>query len=140
MFGGMKVKPFCMVVVQYVLPAIRLLIMKNLMEKHNMRKIDVSTKMELTPAAITQYLKGERGVAFVDCVSQSEKVMKIVSDIAEALARNDIPMERLIDKLCMACSAVRSEGIICQLHQKNLPALKECSVCKRSDYVDKFSN
>jgi len=126
------VKPPCMVVVQYVLPAIRLLIMKDLVEKHNMRKIDVSAKMELTPAAITQYLKGERGVAFVDGVSQSEKAMKIVSDIAETLARNDISVEGLMEKLCMACNAIRSEGIICQLHKKNLPALKECTVCRHS--------
>lgn len=125
-------KPPCMVVVQYVLPAVRLLTMKALIEKYNMRKIDVSTKMELSPAAITQYLKGERGVAFIDAISRSKKTMKIVSDIAEALARNDIPMETLIEKLCMACNIIRSEGKICQLHQKDLPALKECTVCRHS--------
>ena len=123
-------KPPCMIVVQYVLPAVRLLIMKDLIEKHNMRKIDVSTKMELTPAAITQYLKGERGAAFVDDISRSEKTMKIVSDIAKTLARNDIPMEDLIEKLCIVCNTIRSEGMICQLHQKSLPALKECIVCR----------
>jgi len=123
-------KPPCVVVVQYVLPAIRLLIMKDLIEKYDMRKIDVSTKMELTPAAITQYLKGERGVAFVDDISRSKKTMKIVSDIAETLARKDIPMESLMEKLCVACNIIRSEGIICQLHKKDLPALKECTVCR----------
>lgn len=121
-----------MVVVQYVLPAIRLLIMKKLIEEYGMRKIDVSTKMELTPAAITQYLKGERGVAFKDGISQSKETMQIISDIADALARNNTPMEELIEKMCKACNSIRSEGRICQLHQKNLSALKECTLCRSS--------
>lgn len=129
-FGGINVKPPCMIVVQYVLPAIRLLIMKDLIEKHNMRKIDVSTKMELTPAAITHYLKGKRGVAFVEDISRSKKTMDIVADIAEIVARNDVPMEKLVEKLCIACNTIRSQGIICQLHKEDLPSLKECTVCK----------
>lgn len=123
-------KPPCMVAVQYVLPAIRSLIMRDLIEKYDMRKIDVSTKMELTPAAITQYLKGERGAAFADDISRSEKTMKIVSEIAEALARNDMPMEALVEKLCIACNTIRSQGIICQLHKKSVTALKECTMCR----------
>jgi len=118
-----------MIVVQHVLPAIRLLIMKGLIEKHDLRKIDVAAKMELTPAAITQYLNGKRGSSFVDSISQSEKTMKIVSEIAENLARNDIPMEDIMEKLCLACNTIRSEGVVCQLHQKNLPVLEECSIC-----------
>ncbi len=125
-------KPPCMVVVQYVLPAIRLLIMKDLIDKHSMRKIDVSTKMELTPAAITQYLKGRRGVTFVENISRSKKTMDIIADIAEIVARNDTPMEKLVEKLCIACNTIRSQGVICQLHKKNLPSLKECAVCKHT--------
>lgn len=123
-----------MIVVQYVLPAIRVLIMKNLIEKYNVRKIDVSTKMELTPAAITQYMKGERGGTFVDKITKSEKTMKILSEIAEALAKDKTPAEATIEKLCEACTTIRSEGLICELHEKEFPALKkcECAICEPS--------
>ncbi len=127
-------KPPCMIVVQYVLPTIRLLIMKNLIQEHNMRKIDASKKMELTPAAITQYMKGVRGEAFADKIARSEKTMKIISDLARALARDDIPAESTIDKLCEACSTIRAEGIICGIHKEKLPSLQECEcvICERS--------
>jgi predicted transcriptional regulator len=127
-------KPPCMIVVQYILPTIRVLIMKDLIQRHNIRKIDASKKMELTPAAITQYVKGERGKAFADEITKSEKTMKIISDLAEALAKDNIPAKNTIDKLCEACSAIRAEGIICQLHKEKLPALKECTcaICERS--------
>jgi len=122
------------IVVQYVLPAIRVLIMKNLVEKHHMRKIDTSAKMELTPAAITQYMKGERGATFVDEIAKSEKTMEILSELAEALAKNKAPAETIINKLCKACTTIRSERIICGLHQKDLPGLKECKcvICEPS--------
>ena len=105
----MMMKPHCMVVVQSVLPAVRLLVMKNLIEKHHLRKIDVSQKMELTPAAISQYLKGKRGGALVDDISNSESIMRIVSEIAENLAKDE-PMDDIIERLCDICELIRSEG------------------------------
>jgi len=124
-----------MIVVQYVLPAIRVLIMRNLIEKHNIRKIDASVKMELTPAAITQYMKGERGAVLVDKIAKSKKTVKILSELTEALAKGDVPAETMMNKLCNACLTIRSEGIICELHQKDLPSLKECKcvICELSN-------
>jgi predicted transcriptional regulator len=103
------------------------MVMKELMEKHNMRKIDASAKMELTPAAITQYFKGERGAIFIQQLSHSEGAMRKVSELADALARDDTPIEVVLEKLCSICNAVRSEGIICDIHHKDLPSLKACT-------------
>ncbi|MDI6691096.1 MAG: transcriptional regulator, partial [Candidatus Bathyarchaeota archaeon] len=79
------------IIVKHVLPAIRVLVMKELIEKYNMRKIDASTKMELTPAAITQYLKGERGTVLLDEIGKSEEVMERISKLAGTLAKGDAP-------------------------------------------------
>jgi predicted transcriptional regulator len=126
-------KPPCVVVVKHVLPGIRVLVMEELIKKYNMRKIDASEKMELTPAAITQYLKGRRGATFVDQILQSEETMKGVSKLAETLARNDTSMESVFEQLCEICATIRSEDILCKLHEKDLPALKKCkcTICER---------
>jgi len=125
-------KPPCMIVVRYVLPAIRALMIRDMVEKYNLRKIDASAKMSVTPAAVTQYLKGERGSAFVKEISRSERAMRIVSELAEALVKNDAPIDTAISKLCEICAILRSERKICELHQKELPALKErgCILCE----------
>ena len=127
-------KPPCVIVVKHILPAIRVLVMKELIEKYGIRKIDASAKMELTPAAITQYLKGERGATFLNEILQSEETVKKVSRLAENLARNGAPIESVIEQLCEICATVRSEEVICKLHQKDLPALKECkcTICERT--------
>jgi len=127
-------KPPCVIVVKHILPAIRVLVMKELIEKYDMRKIDASAKMELTPAAITQYFKGERGATFLNEILQSEETVKKVSKLAENLAKDGASIESVIEQLCEICATVRSEEILCKLHQKDLPALKErkCTVCERT--------
>jgi len=120
------VKPPCVIVVKYILPAVRVLVMRELIEKYNIRKVDASVKMDLTPAAITQYLKGERGAAFLNELLQSKETMKEVSELAEALAKDDASLETVIEKLCGICATIRSKEMLCRLHEKDLPALKEC--------------
>lgn len=121
-----------MIMVQYVLPAIRALMIRDLIEKYGLRKIDASAKMAVSPAAVTQYMKGKRGSAFVKEISQSKRPMQIVSEVAEALAKDEVPMDAVIKKMCEACTTIRSEGTICKLHQKKLPALRDskCVICK----------
>jgi len=127
-------KPPCVIIVKHILPAIRVLVMKELIEKYDMRKIDASAKMELTPAAITQYMKGARGTTFLNEISKSEETSKKIAKLAETLAKDEALMENVIEQLCEICATIRSEEIMCQLHQKDLPALKECkcTICERS--------
>lgn len=128
-------KPPCMIIVKHVLPAVRVLVAKELMEKYGMRKIDASTKMELTPAAITQYFKGERGVTFLGNMAKSEEIMKKVSKLAEAIAKEESPVEEIIEQLCGICGAIRSEELLCELHKEELPALQKCKcpICMHDD-------
>lgn len=127
-------KPPCMIIVKHVLPAIRVLVAKELMENYGMRKIDASAKMELTPAAITQYFKGERGASFLVDMAKSEETMKRVSKLAETVARSDSSVEEVIEQLCRICETIRAEKLLCELHREELPTLQECKcpVCTRS--------
>lgn len=54
-------KPPCMIVVKDILPSIRVLIARELVGIHGMKKSMVAELMVLTPAAITQYLNTTRG-------------------------------------------------------------------------------
>lgn len=126
-------KPPCVTVVKYLLPAIRVLVTKELIEKYNLRKIDASEKMKLTPAAITQYFKGERGATLAYDIMQSKNAMNVISELAETLAKEKVDPEEVIEKMCRICSIVRNEGAICELHRKDLPKLDdecECDTCK----------
>lgn len=121
-----------MIVVQYILPALRVAIAKQLVEEHDLRKTRVAEVMEVTPAAITQYLNRSRGGLASSMVERSDMVMKIVSEIALDLVKGRTPSDMLIMKLCRACYTLRAEELICELHKEAMPSLRQIKSCSCS--------
>jgi len=122
-------KPPCMIVVQYILPALRVAIARELVERYGLRKMEVAERMDVTPAAITQYLNRSRGDAASKVIEGSSKVAGLVSDIARDLALGESPSDVLLMKLCLACQAARAEGLICDLHKEAMPSLRGIETC-----------
>ncbi len=116
-----------MVVVQYVLPAIRVMVARELVEKHGLKRVEVAERMEVTPAAITQYLKESRGGAAVETVKGSDKAVKIMSEIAEGLVKEEAPAHEVLGKICEACRTIVGEGLICSMHKQLMPVLEKCN-------------
>ena len=128
-------KPYCVTVVKYVLPAMRVLITNELMEKYDLRKIDVAEKMSLTPAAVTQYSKGIRGSSCVEEISGSEEIMKRISELSRVIAADDkANFESVMDNMCEVCRLIRSEKLICKLHANEFSEsiLDDCKVCLKN--------
>ena len=128
-------KPYCMTVVKYVLPAMRVLIMNELIEEYGLRKVDVAEEMSLSPAAITQYIKGERGSGFLKEISESKEAIKKISEISRAIARDEAPMDIVLEKMCEVCRLLRIEGVLCKLHKEESQDLKlsECKLCLKEE-------
>ncbi len=51
-----------MIVVQSILPALRMEVTRQLIDNYGMRKTDAAAKMGITPAAVSQYLGKTRVV------------------------------------------------------------------------------
>ena len=116
-----------MIVVQYILPALRTAIAKELVEKYGLRNTEVAEKMNVTPAAVTQYLNKSRGEMASQTIEGSDRVMTLVSEITRDLVEGESPVDMLLLKMCRACQAVRAEGLICDLHREEMPSLREVS-------------
>lgn len=122
-------KPPCMVVVQHILPALRLEITRELVDKYGMKRSDAASKMGVTPAAVTQYLSRARGGSATNLLEGSGKVMELVDELSRDIAAGESPLDVLIMKLCRACAAARSEGLVCQLHRESMPGLTDLKGC-----------
>jgi predicted transcriptional regulator len=122
-------KPPCMVVAQYILPALRVEITKELVEGHGLRKTEAAEKMGVTPAAVSQYLNRSRGSVATEVISGSPRVMERVSEISGDLVRGDVPADEILMKMCMACHAIRAEGLMCELHKEEMPSLRYLESC-----------
>ena len=122
-------KPPCMIVVQYILPALRVAIARQLVDEAGLKKSEAARKMDVTPAAITQYLNKSRGDRALKVIEGSEKIGELISDLADDLVNDETPPDMQLLKLCRTCQAIRAEGLICELHREAMPSLQQIGVC-----------
>lgn len=109
----------------------RAIISREMIERGGLGPGEVAAKIGVTPAAVTQYLKGVRGRDSVGMVNKSNRARKILLELAYELAREEIDMVIVLRKLCKACNYVRSERLICGMCQNALPRLdgRKCDIC-----------
>lgn len=117
-----------MIVVKDILPSIRVLIARKLVDIHGMKNSQVAKLMGLTPAAITQYLNTSRGDN-TKIIEGSYKIRELISDIAQDVVHENSPPDMLLLKMCMICQIVRSEGLMCELHMQAMPGLRTVQPC-----------
>ena len=121
-----------MVIVQHILPALRLEITRQLVEIHGIRKGDAARKMGVTAAAVSQYLTGARGTSASTIINNSETMMSLLEEISEDIATGKSSLDILLLKLCSVCVVARNEGLICDLHKEAVPGLSEVRGCSCS--------
>jgi len=117
-------KPPCIVMVQFILPALRVLVTRELVEKYGLKQTEVARRMGITPAAVTQYLKSVRGGSAVKRVEDLREVCEAASKIAEDLINPKATVESTLEEICKICTTLRSKGILCEMHKEVLPALR----------------
>ena len=122
-------KPPCMMVVQYILPSLRVEIAKELSGDYDLKNAEIARKMDVTSAAVTQYLNRTRGGDASDLIKDSGKVMRVVSEIAKDIVNEESPPDILLMKLCKACVTVRREKLMCEIHMNSMPSLKGLESC-----------
>lgn len=123
-------KPPCIIVVRYILPAIRVLIARELVEKHGLKRVRAAERMGITPAAVTQYLKKVRGETKVKMVEDSDEAVKIISDLANNIANDEASPYDILQNICKICQIMRSQGLLCEMHKEMLPILQKNEVCE----------
>ena len=106
-------KPFCEVIVREVLPATRSMIAIKLTEKGLSGK-EIATKIGVTPAAVTQYLRGARGKNIMQDPFVREEINKFV----ESLMKEELNEKERMKGFCRVCKAVRERGLIYSSHLK----------------------
>lgn len=102
------------------------------MEKYGMKRSNAALKMGITPAAVTQYLSRTRGGSATNLLEGNDKVMELIGELSRDIAAGESPLDVLLLKLCRACAAARSEGLVCQLHRESMPGLVDLKGCSCS--------
>ncbi len=120
----------CEVAVKTLLPVIKAMVAKELVETHKLKQIEAAELLGSTQSSISQYLSGVRGRALK--IEDLIEVDKAVKNMAHMLMTGKKGRERVImTKFCKACTVVRKEGLMCELHKRLDPSIEidSCKLC-----------
>ena len=126
----------CEIVAKTVLPAMRAMVTKELIKAHDLKQVEVAQLLGITQGAVSQYMRGERGVALN---LESLDVKTLISNIALRLTSGRSSQQEIVSRFCEACRLIRGKGLMCNLHKTFESSFdtKDCRVCLNSSGSDR---
>jgi predicted transcriptional regulator len=91
-----------------------------------MKQIEVSKRLGITQASVSQYLSSSRGGD-----TEFHRIFPEIEDHARAIAKRIASGEEKdaqVALICLMCSEIRKEDKFCDYH-KNLLELDSCGIC-----------
>jgi predicted transcriptional regulator len=114
-----------------VIPAIRALIVKRLVEDHGMTQQQAAKLLGVTQPAVSKYLHQKRGAAIR--LGGIREVEEATTDIAKMVCSRKVKPMDVMSRIEEACDYVRRNRFMCDLHKRLEPEfdVNSCHVCER---------
>jgi len=122
-------RPPCEPIVQYVLPAFRCLVAKELVERYNLSQVEVADKLGTTQAAISQYFSSKRGEKRMRVVQSVPKIRSVAKMLAKDIAAGRASADDAMVHFCRLCMFLRKQGLVCDLHKGMVSEEGVCDLC-----------
>jgi predicted transcriptional regulator len=119
----------CEVAVKSVIPAVRALIAKQLMEEQGLKQDQVAELLGISQSAVSKYSRRVRGHAVkVDGIVE---IRPLIDNIIVLLLDGKRQNPELLELFCQACLAIRRTSLMCVFCHKSDPEIKieECRFC-----------
>ncbi|MCX8188731.1 MAG: XRE family transcriptional regulator [Nitrososphaeria archaeon] len=98
----MMAKSRCESVTRYIIPAVRGLIAKSLVEKYGFSQSDAARMLGITQAAVSYYISSKRGSKVSKKLEENSMVMEIIMSMTKKIAETKGSEKADID-LCEIC-------------------------------------
>ncbi len=109
--------------VWYVIPALRREIAKSMIEDYNMAQKQVAGCLNLTEAAVSQYLSSKRAKEIIFSSAVLKEIKKSAKKIME-------DKKLLVHEMMRLCGLAEVKRIMCGMHKKQDAKLpKKCGIC-----------
>jgi len=116
-----------------LIPALRAILAKKLIEEHKIREEEVSKLLGVTQAAISNYVRGTRGdPVLINKLLSVKEVSDMINDISSNLASKMAYTPASLSKFIGLCNYIKSSLLICDIHHKLESNIDE-AVCKECE-------
>jgi predicted transcriptional regulator len=95
-------RPPCEVATKKVIPTVRAILVRELVERHRMSQVEVAKKLGITQPAVSQYLSMVRGAGH--SIKSKSLLIKEVQKFADEIAQGKLDNDQLVKKYCSICA------------------------------------
>ncbi|MDH5811029.1 MAG: thiamine-phosphate synthase family protein [Candidatus Methanomethylicaceae archaeon] len=122
--------PPCEITVRVLLPALRVLIAKELSETYGWTQTRIARKLGVTQAAVSGYLAQDEKEVILPPFSV-EELSALAKSITSEINVKRLTYTDLINHICKICLSLRRGGTICHAHKMKIHELEEerCAIC-----------
>ncbi len=119
----------CEIAVKCVLPVVRAMLAKQLIEEYNLRQAEAAAILGISQPAISLYQRDRRGKAIN--LEKDDQIVAVIREMAHVLAKTSHSRNKIVPMYCDLCRAVRAKGLMCEIHRAFDPGkrLEECDLC-----------
>jgi predicted transcriptional regulator len=114
-----------------VIPAIRALVVKRLVEEHGMTQQQAAKLLGVTQPAVSKYLHQKRGAAIR--LNGIKEIDQATGEIANMVSSRRVKPLEVMSKIEAACEYVKRNRYMCDLHKRLEPGIdiEACHICEQ---------
>jgi len=119
----------CEVAVKSVLPAIKALMAKELVEQHGFKQDQVAEILGISQSAVSKYSRKIRG--YVIKVDDIQEINPLIKSMIILLLNRAHQRKELMRLFCETCVAIRRTSLMCVFCEKSDPKIQiqDCRFC-----------
>jgi uncharacterized protein len=120
----------CEVGVKTVLPAVKAIMARSIVEKHGLNEKQTAELLGLSQSAVSRYVSKERGNLLA--IENATEVLTLIDQMVTHLIKEPNNKTEILKLFCQTCKAIREKGLMCPFCQKEMPQewAENCFFCR----------
>jgi len=120
----------CEVGVKTVLPAIKAIMARQIVEKHGLNEQETGRLLGLSQSAVSRYMSKERGNLLP--LEGATDILALIDQMVISLIKDPGNKNQILTLFCQICQAIRQKGLMCPLCQKEMTKewAEPCLFCR----------
>jgi len=102
-------RPPCEEIFKEALPTIRAILVKDLVERHNLNQVEVARRLGITQPAVSQYLRSLRGAGRLKAFLKKRAFMRSLTEFSDAIAGEETKVTKLDRMYCDLCAMLKKK-------------------------------
>jgi predicted transcriptional regulator len=120
----------CEVGVKTVLPAVKAVMARSIVEKHGLNEKQTAELLGLSQSAVSRYVSKERGNALE--IDSSAEALAFIDKMVTFIIKEPDNKTEILKLFCRACAIIRRSGLMCPSCKKEMPKgwADRCLFCR----------